>query len=260
MFILLSKFLPLLVYPLGLSLLLLLIALFFIGKKKNLKWLIALILLLLWAASTAPVANAFARSLEWQYRPLTDIPTADAIVVLGGGTEPAIPPRRSVEINSAGDRVFAAARLYREGKAPVLILSGGNIDWLSNNASTPADQMADMLSFLGVPSSALILENTSQNTYENALHTKAIMEEKGFDQVLLVTSAIHMPRSVSLFEKQGVSVIPVPVDYSVVENTTAPSTLDIILGLLPSAGNLSTTTNALKEYLGIWMYTLQGWI
>lgn len=260
MFVLLSKFLPMFAYPLGFSLLLLLFVLLFVRKKHNLKRLVAVVFILLWVASTAPVANTLARSLEWQYSPPTDIPAADAIVVLGGGTEPAIPPRRSVEINSAGDRVFAAAQLYRDGKAPVLILSGGNIDWLSSTASTPADQMAELLSFMDIPSSALILENTSQNTYENVLHTKAIMEEHGFDQVLLVTSAIHMPRSVSLFAKQGISVIPVPVDYSVVENTSAPSTLDTILGLLPSAGNLSTTTNALKEYLGMWMYTLQGWI
>ena len=260
MFVLLSKFLPLLVYPLGLSLLLLLIALLFGAKKKNLKWLITLALLILWTASTSPVANALARSLEWQYNYPADVPTTDAIVVLGGGTEPSIPPRRAVEINSAGDRVIAAARLYREGKAPVLILSGGNIDWLSTDTSTPASQMAELLSFLDIPSSAMILESTSQNTYENVLNTKKIMDNNGYDTVLLVTSAMHMPRSVSLFEKQGITVIPVPVDYSVVEEMNPPSTLDTILGLLPNAGNLSTTTNALKEYLGIWMYTLQGWI
>jgi hypothetical protein len=97
-----------------------------------------------------------------QYSPPTDIPAADAIVVLGGGTEPAIPPRRSVEINSAGDRVFAAAQLYRDGKAPVLILSGGNIDWLSStglNASRPDGRTAF---FHGYSFLCLILENTSQ--------------------------------------------------------------------------------------------------
>jgi uncharacterized SAM-binding protein YcdF (DUF218 family) len=96
------------------------------------------------------VANALARSLEWQYSPPTDIPAADAIVVLGGGTEPAIPPRRSVEINSAGDRVFAAAQLYRDGKAPVLILSGGNIDWLSSTASTPATRWQKCFTFMDI--------------------------------------------------------------------------------------------------------------
>jgi uncharacterized SAM-binding protein YcdF (DUF218 family) len=259
LFIVLSKFLPIFVYPLGFSLLLLLIAL--CRKKKNAKPLLISSVLILWICSTAPVANALARSLEWQYTAPEEIPEADAIIVLGGATEPAYAPRNFVEVNSAGDRVIAAAQLYRDGKAPVLILSGGNIDWLSDGVSTPADQMAEMLTFFGVPSSALILEDTSQNTHENAENVKEIVAEEGFEELLLVTSAMHMPRAVMLFEKQGLQVIPIPVDYSVVENTnTEESALDVVLGLLPSVGNLATTTNVMKEYIGIWIYSLQGWL
>ncbi len=261
MYIFLSKFLPLFVYPLGLGVILLIIALFLFRKKGKAKFLIGFVIIMLWVCSTAPVANELARSLEWRYAYPEEVPQADAIVVLGGGTEPAISPRKSVEMNSAGDRIFAAAKLYREGKAPVLILSGGNIDWMSNGSSTPADQMAEMLSFLGVPSSAMILENTSKNTYENAVNTKKIIEEKGYGTVLLVTSAMHMPRSVKLFEKQGISVIPIPVDYSVVEDANEDlSFLDILYGLLPNVGNLAVTTNVMKEYIGILTYTLQGGI
>ncbi|MGV8026211.1 MAG: YdcF family protein [Anaerolineaceae bacterium] len=218
-------------------------------------------ILMLWACSTAPVATTLARSLEWQYTYPEEVPQADAIIVLGGGTEPAVSPRKYVEINSAGDRVFAAAQLYRDGKAPILILSGGNINWLNNGSSTPADQMAEILTFLDVPSSAMILENTSKNTYENALNTKEIITENGFKTVLLITSAMHMPRSVMLFEKQGVSVIPIPVDYSVVEDVNeSQSFLDTFYGLLPNVGNLAVTTNVMKEYIGIWTYSLQGQI
>ena len=64
-----------------------------------------------------------------------------------------------------------------------------------------------------------------------------------------------------LFEKQGLQVIPIPVDYSVVEDDSVDeSTLDVVLGLLPSVGNLATTTNVMKEYIGIWIYSLQGWL
>ncbi|HAF61021.1 MAG TPA: hypothetical protein DCK95_01695 [Anaerolineaceae bacterium] len=260
LFIVLSKFLPLFIYPLGLGLILLLIALFAF-KKKGAKRLVLLAFLILWACSTDPVSKALTQSLEWQYSYPDTVPEADAIIVLGGGTEAANPPRTFVEVNSAGDRVFAAAKLYREGKAPILLLSGGNIEWLHDSNSTPADQMAEMLSFLGVPSSAMILENTSRNTYENVLNAKEIITKKGYEKILLVTSAIHMPRSMKLFEKQGIDVIPIPVDYSIVENQQEQdSFLDNLLGLIPSASNLSMTTNALKEYLGIWTYTLQGWI
>lgn len=259
MFIVLSKFLPLLVYPLGLGILLLLISAFLSRKKKTGKTLVVFAILLLWIFSTTPVATTLARSLERQYSYPEEIPQADAIIVLGGGTEPAITPREFVEVNSAGDRVIAAAHLYRDGKAPILILSGGNIGWMSSNSSTPAEQMAELLTFMDVPSSALILDNTSQNTYENAVNVKEIIEENGFSTVLLVTSAMHMPRSVMLFEQQGISVIPVPVDYSVVENTIAEqSLLDKLYGFMPNVGNLAMTTNVLKEYIGIWTYSIKG--
>lgn len=261
LFIFLSKFLPLFVYPLGLGIILLIIAVFRIRKKGTAKFLVVFTILMLWACSTTPIATALARSLEWQYTYPDEVPQADAIIVLGGGTEPAISPRKNVEMNSAGDRVFAAAQLYRDGKAPILILSGGNIDWMRNSTSTPADQMAEILTFLGVPSSAMILENTSQNTYENAVNTKEIITENGFETVLLVTSAMHMPRSVKLFEKQGISVIPIPVDYSIVDDAEGDqSFLDILYGFMPNAGNLTVTTNVMKEYIGIWTYTLQGQI
>jgi len=260
LFIVLSKFLPLFVYPLGLSLILLLIALF-VFKKKGAKKLIMLAFLILWVCSTDPLSKALTQSLEWQYSYPETVPEADVIIVLGGGTEAAIPPRTFVEVNSAGDRVFTAAKLYREGKAPILLLSGGNIEWLNDSNSTPADQMAELLTFLGVPSSAMILESTSKNTYENVLNVKEIITEEGYEKILLVTSAMHMPRSVKLFEKQGIDVIPIPVDYSIVEEQQEQASfLDNLLGLIPSAGNLSVTTNALKEYLGIWMYALQGWL
>lgn len=261
LFIFLSKFLPLFVYPLGLGIILLLIAILLFHKKRTAKSLVIFAILILWTCSTAPVANALARSLEWQYSYPDEIPQADAIIVLGGGTEPALSPRKFVELNSAGDRVFAAAQLYRDGKAPIIILSGGNIDWLSDSSSTPADQMAEVLTFLGVPSSAMILENTSKNTYENAVNAKEIISENGFETVLLVTSAMHMPRSVMLFEKQGIHVIPIPVDYSIVaEAESDQSFLDVLFGLLPNAGSLAITTNVMKEYIGIWVYSLQGWV
>ena len=259
MFIVLSKFLPLLIYPLGLGILFLLIAALLPRKKKNGKTLLVLTILILWVGSTSPVSTALARSLEWQYTYPEEVPPADAIIILGGGTEPAVNPREFVEVNSAGDRVIAAAKLYRDGKAPVLILSGGNISWMSNGSSTPAQQMAELLAFMDVPPSAMILDNTSQNTYENAVNVKEIIKENGFKTVLLVTSAMHMPRSVMLFDQQGISVIPIPVDYSIVENeNNKQSLLDTIYGFIPSVGNLAMTTNVMKEYIGIWTYSIKG--
>ena len=264
MFIFLSKFLPLFVYPLGLACVLIFLALLVSYKRKTSNILITLALVILWLSSTTGFSNLLARSLELKYLPPTEIPSGQVLVVLGGGTEPASPPRTTVEINGAGDRVLYAAELYREGKAPFILLSGGDIEWLSSGSTTPAQDMAALLVQMGVPESALWLENESKNTYENALYAKEFLDEQDINQILLVTSAMHMPRAVALFEKQGFEVTPLPVDFSVTDSISASSSEGNIVGklidIMPTASNLALTTNAMKEYLGYFIYKLQGWL
>jgi len=264
MFIFLSKFLPLFVYPLGLATILLVLAILTgRSRKTSLKFVIAAALIL-WLSSTTGLSNLLARSLEWRYLPPEEILAADVIVLLGGGTEPAAYPRAMVEINGAGDRVLYAAQLYQEGKAPRILLSGGEIAWQNDGSTTPAEDMVKILTAIGVPESALIIENESKNTYENAVKAKELLSELEISRILLVTSAMHMPRSVALFEEQGFEVVPLPVDFSVTENESAEdgrgNLIIKVLDVVPSASNLALTTNALKEYLGMLIYTIQGWM
>lgn len=264
MFILLSKLLPLFVYPLGLACLLIFIALLVNYNRKTSTILILLALTILWLSGTSGFSNFLARSLELQHLPPKDVPSGQVLVVLGGGTEPAASPRSTVEVNGAGDRVLYAAQLYKQGKVTHILLSGGEIEWLGEGSSTPADDMAAILLQLDVPAEALWLEKESKNTYENALYAKELLNEQDINQVLLVTSAMHMPRALALFEKQGFGVTPLPVDFSVTEKGAAASGAEEWVGkfmdILPSASNLGLTTNALKEYMGFAIYKLQGWL
>jgi uncharacterized SAM-binding protein YcdF (DUF218 family) len=191
------------------------------------------------------------------------MPSADVIVLLGGGTEPALPPRPQVEVNGAGDRVLYAAALYHQGKAPAILSSGGDIVWMENHATSPAEDMANLLGMAGVPRDAIWLEGKSQNTYENALYTAAMLKEKGINRVILVTSAMHMPRSLALFRAQGIEAIPAPTDFTVTQAswsdlTSTPSA--VLVNMLPTASSLSLTTNVLKEYIGLFAYRLKGWL
>lgn len=264
MFILLSKLLPLFVYPLGLASMLLFISLLISYRRKASSILVLMALIILWLSSTTGFSNLLARSLELKYLTPSDIPYAEAMVVLGGGTEPSIPPRTTVEVNGAGDRVLYAADLYRQGKTDHILLSGGDIEWLNSGSTTPAEDMASILIGLGIPEDALWIENESKNTYENALYAKEFFGEEELPQVLLVTSALHMPRAVAVFEKQGFEVIPLPVDFNVTEKVTGTDSsenfISKFMDILPSASNLSLTTNAMKEYLGYFVYKMQGWI
>ncbi len=264
MFVFLSKFLPPLLYPLGLAILCLAAGLILRKRERLRNAAMILALLILLIASNRWVAYGLARSLEWRYLPQGEVEAADAIVLLGGGTDPAAPPRAMVEINGAGDRILYAAKLYKDGKAPIILASGGNITWLSDRPSTPASEMAEILEFIGIPSRAIWLQPDSQNTYEDALYSAKMLKDKGITRVILVTSALHMPRSVALFEKQGIQVIPAPADFTITEDSWQQLTSDNLAGqliaLLPNTSNLGLTSNALKEYLGWLAYRLRGWL
>ncbi len=262
MFVFLSKFLPLFAYPLGLACILLLIVLSRIKAPAWQRVLLISALLLLVLGGNRWIAMSLARSLEWRYLPGEEISAAEVAVVLGGGTLSADYPRSGVEINGAGDRVIYAAQLYHQGKVENLLLSGGFLGWNPRQTS-PAQDMADLLQALDIPEQALWLEPDSRNTYENALLSAKILQEKDIQKILLITSAWHMHRAVKLFEAQGLEVIPAPVDFSVTqrdwETFWQADWKSQLINLVPSASSLSWTTLMLKEYYGILVYELRGW-
>lgn len=264
MFIMLSKLLPLFIYPLGLASLLLLLALIFHQYRNSARFFTLSALLILWLSSTTGFSNMLARSLEWRYKPPEELPSAEVAVILGGGTEAALYPRSTVEINGAGDRVLYAAELYRQGSVRYLLLTGGEITWQTGGSSSPAEDMAVILVAIGVPQEALLLETESLNTFENAVFSSQMLADMGIERILLVTSALHMPRAVAIFEAQGLEVVPLPVDYSVTDQLIVDEggsvLINKVMDIIPSVGNLSLTTNALKEYIGMLVYQLRGWL
>lgn len=264
MFVFLSKLLPLWVYPIGLVTLLLILTLFLRKRERLRTALIGLCLGLIMISGNRFVAFSLARSLEWQYFPPDEVPQAEVLVVLGGGTHGADYPRPSVEINGAGDRVLYAMRLYQQGKAEKILVSGGYIDWINDNPVSPAEDMTELMTTFGIPGEDIIQQGESMNTYEDALYCAEILREMGIERILLVTSALHMPRSVALFEEQGLEVVPLPADYTVTERAwngiIRPSPQQFLINLAPTANHIAMTSTAIKEYLGFLMYRLQGWL
>ena len=167
-----------------------------------------------------------------------------------------------VEVNAAADRVLYGIKLYQQKVAPVILLSGGDIDFIDNSPSTPADDMATLMEMLGIPPASMIIQNQSLNTQQDAEFSCALIKENGFERVILVTSAFHMPRSVALFESQGCPVIPAPTDFSITqagwESLSHPTLQEFVLDLLPSYSHISTITKTMKEYFGMWYYQLTG--
>ncbi len=264
MFVYLSKLLPLFLYPLGIVTILLLLVLFLDNFKKWRKGLLISALIVLWLGSNRWVSYGLARSLEWRNLPPETTPQAEVIVLLGGGTEPQDYPRQMTEVNGAGDRVLFAAKLYRDGAAPAILVSGGNLNFSGARGATPADDMTELLTQLGVPEEAIWRQDRSQNTHDDAVYSAEILKEKGITEIILVTSAMHMPRAKALFEQQGLDVIAEPADFTITEQNWQsvfhPTVGEFVINLLPNASALGLTTTVLKEYFGLLVYRLQGWV
>ena len=213
-------------------------------------------LVVLWSASTPWLADRLVLALEREHvaPTLASLADADAILLLGGGTKPALFPREFPELGEAGDRVLHAARLFHAGKAKWVIASGGRMPW-QNAGPADAETMAAVLVALGVPAGAVVLESRSTNTFENCRFSKELLDERGARDVLLVTSAAHMPRAFATCRTAGLSVRAAPTDFLVVDER--PRTA---LDFLPDPEALMWTHVALRERLGFWIYRWRGWI
>ena len=221
------------------------------GMIKTSRWLFALSLcwLCVWGTEAVPGRLGYMLEREYPPLPLAKVVQADAIVILGGSMGPPKGVCIYPELFTGADRVWHAARLYHAGKAPVIIPSG----------SAEAGSSVVLLRDLGVPPSAILVEDKAKNTIENGLYTKELMRKRGLKKALLVTSAYHMRRSEMIFKTLGVQVVPVATDHEMTygRQVTAAdpkagwSWLSFIRWL-PSASMLDRSAWYLKEVVGYW--------
>jgi uncharacterized SAM-binding protein YcdF (DUF218 family) len=257
MYNLASKLLAPLFDPLALAILLAVCALLAWKRRRLAAWLSILSLALLLAFSCDVVARALMRPLEDQSRDSgLDVPSAQAIVVLGGAIRMPSGIHHSAGLIDSSDRLLAAYRLYRGGKAPLIFCSGGNNPMSGQSGKTAeAVRMARLLEEWNVPSAAIQVEGESINTRENAIRSYQALAPRGIRRILLVTSAFHMPRAAGAFRKVGFEVIAAPADFHA--GWEEP---DILSRWLPRADNLVYSETALHEWLGLAIYRLRGWI
>ena len=252
-----DKYLTPFLNPLGLALALGMLAFFLLlFRRKRLGLTLLLVAVLgLYAASTPFVAGWLAGLLERQYPPqaMAETPDADVIVVLGGATGPALPPRTDPDLNEHADRLMHAADLYKAGKARFVLASGGNWRHPSQQHSE-AEDMRDVLTRFGVPAAAILLEGDSLDTAQNADFSARLMRQQHWTTALLVTSGIHMPRAIAAFRRAGVAATASATDI-----IDAGSLDWLVLDWLPDPSALVHTGEALREMLGYFYYRLRGW-
>lgn len=253
----LTKLLSLLIYPLGLTLLLLgaAIVLLLCRRRRAGFALLGLNLVSLCVFSSPVVADRLVGSLErdWPDVPVEAWPAADAILVLGGAFGTGNGQFVYPSTGGAVDRYWHAARLYRAGRAHRVILSGGREPHRTGGL-TEAEAGALFLADMGVPESALVLEPRALTTHAHAIELGPLLNREGISSVLVVTSALHMRRAMAALSGLDAKLIPVATGFTVIDEPTFR-----LRRLLPSVGALSRSTVAMHEYVGLLYYRARGW-
>ena len=107
-----------------------------------------------------------------------------------------------IGLTNTSDRLLKAFRLYRAGKARLIVVSGGDNPLLAKaRTEHHAEEMRNISEEWGVPDSAILVEDSSINTRENALFTRKLLADEGIQNIILVTSALHMCRAAATFRK-----------------------------------------------------------
>lgn len=227
-----------------------LILILFTRRQRAGKVFVLIGVLLLGVLSYDPVPEMLLRPLEYKYPPVLNPATLQNVkwvVVLGAGhvSNPGLPV--TGQLSDQGiSRLIEGIRLHRELPGSKLLLSGGKPFEKVANARI----MADVALAVGIKREDLVLEEISKDTEEEARFIQRIV---GRDRFVLVTEASHMPRSVLLFKRFGMSPIPAPTDYLV------KGSHEVSPGVFyPWAENIHKAERAFYEYLGLMWTKVKG--
>ena len=188
-----------------------------------------------------------------------EAPSADAIVVLSGAGVREQGKAKVIEWSDP-DRFLGGVQLFKSGKAPLLIFTGGWLPW--DAAARPEGEvLIGQARLLGIPAEAMMTTRKVSNTADEADGVSQVLRERlhapdnspsRHSRILLVTSAYHMPRARRIFEKAGMEVIPFPVDFR-----SSPSDSASFMDLVPNSGALGASEIAIRELYGRWYYQLK---
>ena len=260
-FFILSKTVQFCIEPLNWVIIFIFFGLLFLGLRKPhlCKRFLVLALLDLLIVGWLPTSEIFLRPLENAISKI-DIGKLSAdeiggIIILGGaieGGEIAV-DRGEISIYSSAERVTKAFELIRKYPDVPFIFTGFS-GRITPRGVSEADAFKQLIQEQGLAGRDGYYENQSRNTYENVILIKPMIAEieKGrpVKPWLLVTSASHMYRSVQIFQKQGLNVIPIPVDYQ-----TANSLQWTAFDLVDGAQNWNKLAH---EIIGLFAYWITG--
>jgi uncharacterized SAM-binding protein YcdF (DUF218 family) len=227
------------------------IVLIFVGLITSSKKISLIGVIILIVCSLPIVSNKLVAYLESDYQlsKPSNIASADAIVVLSGMIR-TVNSKEGLdyEFSEASDRIFAGINLFKEKKAPKLILTRGKLPW---SVGIPEGEYLKEIAIInGISENNILLTENVENTDQEAKAIKKLLSEDKH-KVLLVTSAFHMPRAQIVFEAAGINVVPFPVDF---QKGLSKITF---MSFMPSANALSGTSFFVREMIGRVYYDLK---
>lgn len=261
-FFILSKVVQFCIEPLNWVPILIAFALLFLSLRKPhlCKRLLVLALVDLALVGWLPASEVSLRALENAVvkTELTKISANElgGIIILGGAIEGGeiTTDRGEISIRSSAERVTKAFEVIRKNPDLPFIFSGYS-GRLTPKGLSESDAFQQLVKEQGLSEHNAHYENQSRNTYENVLHMKPMVQEFGLKTDsgelkpwLLITSASHMYRSAKIFQKQGLNVLPMPVDYQ-----TANSLQWTMFDLVDGAHNWNILIHEIVGLLAYWI-------
>ena len=218
------------------------------------RWVSAVVVMY-WMLSCPITVDVLARTLSRGYATLesADARQAKAVVMLGSGTKNLRFRGQQLSFVNvpSGLRALETARLFKLMDRPLLIASGGVTD--KDPAGAPeSDAYEPALVALGVPADRILQESLSKNTHDEAVAIKDMLRERGISEFVLVTSPLHMRRSMYAFEAQGMHPIPAVAPLY-------PERIDQPFPLLPSDATLDIGDQVVYEWVARAYYWWKGW-
>ena len=185
---------------------------------------------------------------DYSLQETSSINKADAIVVLSGMVS-AIKTGDTFKYEFGGgvDRILSGMDLFKDNKAPLLILTRGKLPW--QQGMPEGEYLKEFAIKFGIPEKSILLTDNVQNTDEEAKSVKRLLKTND-TEIILVTSAFHMPRAKKIFEAANIKVIPFAVDFSSSGKIT-------LMDFIPSASGLNVTSNFVKRMIGRAYYSLK---
>lgn len=199
-----------------------------------------------------PTSHYFAHALEARFPPPSLPSQLTGIILLSGAERPsATMAYGEPQFNSAAGRYTTTLRLAARYPGARIVFTGGPVvDPLTGRPGQTA-VARQFLASIGMDPARLVFEEQSTDTCDNAANTKALVRPKPGETWVVVTSAMHVPRTMGCFRAVGWEVIPKPTDYQVVVG-------EVDAGTFRVADNLALLDTALHEWIGLVYYRLAG--